>query len=64
MVNELIEGVIPFNTMVEDHFLVDAKGFVARGRRTSKMYKVGQIIDAQLIKLDLFNREPQFKTIC
>jgi ribonuclease R len=63
MVNELIEGIIPFNTMVEDHFLVDSKGFIAKGRRTSKIYKVGQIVDAQLIKLDLFNREPQFKTI-
>lgn len=63
LINELIEGVIPFNTMNQDNFIVDPKGFSAKGKYTSQTFRIGQIIDAKLIKLDIFNKEPQFKVI-
>lgn len=63
LINELIEGIIPFNTMAIDHFFVDPKGFFAKGKYTSKTYRLGQIIEAKLIKLDIFNKEPQFAIV-
>lgn len=63
LINEMVEGIVPFNTMGIDHFLVDPKGFFAKGKYTSQTYKLGQIIEVKLIKLDIFNKEPQFQII-
>lgn len=63
LMDELVEGIIPFNTMEQDHFVVDPKGFFAKGKYTSKTYRLGQIMEAKLIKLDIFNKEPHFAVI-
>jgi ribonuclease R len=60
LVDELIEGVCPFSLMDSDHFLVEPSGFSARGKYTSKLFKVGQVVSAKLVRIDLFNKEAQF----
>lgn len=63
LVEELIEGICPFSFLEYDHFIVDKNGFSARGKYTSKLLKVGQVVGAKLVKTDLFNKEAQFKII-
>jgi len=60
LMEELIEGVCPFSFMEGDEYTIDRSGFSAKGRYTSRTFRVGQAVTVKLAKVDLFNREAQF----
>ncbi len=63
LLSELIEGICPFSFIDYDHFLLDRSGFLVKGKYTSRIFKVGQIVKVQLVKTDLFVKEAQFKIV-
>jgi ribonuclease R len=63
LLSELIEGICPFNFVEDDHFILDRSGLSAKGKYTSRIIKIGQIVKVQLVKTDLFSKEAQFKIV-
>ncbi len=51
----MIQGSVLFSEMKEDYFVVN-DGWVARGRRSGKTYKIGQKIDVVLGSIDPYRR--------
>lgn len=63
LTEELLEGICPFKYMQEDIFLVDKNRMSARGKYTSKIFKIGEIVNVKLIRVDLFSKEAHFKIV-
>ncbi|UCC79664.1 MAG: ribonuclease R [Candidatus Zixiibacteriota bacterium] len=56
----MVEGFIPFSTINDDYFTLDEGKFRAIGKRSKKMFKLGDRIRIIVVKVDLENRRADF----
>jgi ribonuclease R len=60
LLDHLIEGVCPFHAMASDYMTVDRDGLAARGRYSGAVLKVGDLVEAKLVRVDRLAGEAQF----
>ena len=60
LVDHLIEGHCPFHAMRDDHFIVERDGLSIKGRYTGAKLKVGDQVQARLIRVDRLVGEAHF----
>ncbi len=58
-----IEGFVSFNDMNGDYFIYDEKTRMLIGRKTSKVYKIGDRVKVKLIKSDVLTKQIDFEII-
>jgi ribonuclease R len=56
----MVEGFIPFSTIDDDYFNLDEGKFRATGKRSKKVFKLGDKIRIIVVKVDLDNRRADF----
>ena len=56
----MVEGLIPFSTINDDYFALDEGKFRAVGKRTKRVFKLGDKIRIIVVKVDLDNRRADF----
>jgi len=56
----MVEGFIPFSTINNDYFTLDEGKFRAVGKRSKKVFKLGDKIRIIVVKVDLDNRRADF----
>lgn len=54
------EGMIPLRDMHDDHYEVDKRAFLIKGKRTGKVYRLGDPIKVQVKKINLKRRTADF----
>ncbi len=55
-----VEGLIPFKYMDDDHYVYHDKKHFFKGRRTGKMYRLGDPVQVQVVRVDRDKREIDF----
>jgi ribonuclease R len=60
LLDNLIEGVCPFNAMEGDFMSLSRDGFSARGRRSGAVLNVGDVLGVKLVRVDRLMGEAHF----
>ena len=55
-----IEGLIPFKFMDDDHYVYHDKRHFFKGKRTGKVYRLGDPVKVQVVRVDRDKREIDF----
>lgn len=58
-----VEGLIPTKYMDDDHYIFHDKRHFFKGRRTGKMYRLGDEVKVQVVRVDRERREIDFLLI-
>jgi ribonuclease R len=54
-------GLVPFAALPDDRYDINASGTRATGQRNSKTFKVGDLLDVELVKVDLARKFIDFR---
>lgn len=57
----VVEGLLHINELPRDSYSFDAERFVLEGRQTKSMYKIGQVVDVVVDKVDVVLGRVDFK---
>jgi exoribonuclease R len=60
LLDNLIEGVCPFNAMEGDFMALSRDGLSARGRRSGAVLNVGDVLGVRLVRVDRLMGEAHF----
>ena len=55
-----VEGLIPMKYMDDDHYIYHEKRHFFKGRRTGKIYRLGDAVQVQVVRVDREKREIDF----
>ncbi len=55
-----IEGLVPLKYMDDDHYVYHDKRHFFKGRRTAKIYRLGDAVQVQVVRVDRDRREIDF----
>ena len=55
-----VEGLIPLKYMDDDHYVYHEKRHFFKGKRTGKMYRLGDSVQVQVVRVDRDKREIDF----
>ncbi len=58
-----IEGFVSFNDMNDDYYIYNETTRTIIGKRTSKQYKIGDKVNAKLIKSDVLTKQIDFELV-
>lgn len=62
--NELfVEGLIPMKYMDEDRYVYDERRHIFKGKRTGKVYRLGDPVKVQVVRVDREKREIDRKSV-
>ncbi|NYE57306.1 ribonuclease R [Carboxydothermus ferrireducens] len=56
----LIEGLVRVSTLEDDYYLYDEKSYALIGRRTKKVFRLGDEVRVRLVKVNTVSREIDF----
>jgi ribonuclease R len=59
----LIEGLVRMRDLGDDYYVYDEKNYALIGRRTRKRYRLGDKIAVQVVRVDLEEREIDFRVL-
>jgi ribonuclease R len=59
----LIEGLVRMRDLGDDYYVYDEKNYALIGRRTRKRYRLGDKITVQVVRVDLEDREIDFRVV-
>jgi ribonuclease R len=59
----LIEGLVRMRDLGDDYYVYDEKNYALIGRRTRKRYRLGDKIAVQVVRVDLEDREIDFRVV-
>jgi len=57
----LVEGLVRMRDLGDDYYTYDEKNYTLVGRRTKKRYRLGDKITVQVVRVDLEDREIDFR---
>jgi ribonuclease R len=60
LAGSMVEGFVPFATIKDDYFMLDEGKHRATGRRTGRIYKLGDKVRVIVVKVDLENKRSDF----
>ncbi len=60
LVATMVEGFVPFNTIRDDYFVFEEGKHRAFGRRTGRVFKLGDKVRVLVVKVDMENRRADF----
>jgi len=64
LIDELcIEGLIPLRDMTGDYYVFDEKNFRLIGRRTKKIFRIGEKLQVQIVRINTDKRTIDFRYI-
>lgn len=61
--DNLVEGLVHISTLVDDFYQFDAKAIRLVGENTKKTYKLGQILEVQLTKVNVAESKLDFEIV-
>jgi ribonuclease R len=59
----LIEGLVRMRDLGDDYYVYDEKNYALIGRRTKKRYRLGDRITVQVVRVDIEDREIDFRIV-
>jgi ribonuclease R len=59
----LIEGLVRMRDLGDDYYVYDEKNYALTGRRTRKRYRLGDKIAVQVMRVDIEDREIDFRVV-
>jgi ribonuclease R len=59
----MVEGFVPFNTIRDDYFVFEEGKHRAYGRRSGKVFKLGDKVRVLVVKVDLENKRADFNLL-
>jgi ribonuclease R len=59
----LVEGLAHVSDMPDDYYIYDEKSLLLKGRRTKKMFRLGDRVRVQVVKVNRERREIDFKIL-
>ncbi len=59
----MVEGFVPFNTIKDDYFISEEGKHRAYGRRTGRVFKLGDKVRVLVVKVDMENRRADFNLV-
>ncbi|MCF7740412.1 MAG: ribonuclease R [Candidatus Marinimicrobia bacterium] len=59
----LIEGMVPVRKMNDDYYVYDEENHQLKGRHNNKTYRLGDIVEIQVVRVSLSDREIDFELI-
>jgi ribonuclease R len=63
LVATMVEGFVPFNTIRDDYFVFEEGKHRAFGRRTGRIFKLGDKVRVLVVKVDMENRRADFALV-
>ena len=55
-----VEGMIPLKYMDDDHYIFHDRRHFFKGKRTGKVYRLGDPVEVQVVRIDRDRREIDF----
>lgn len=59
----LVEGLIRMRDLGDDYYVYDEKNYALIGRRTKKRYRLGDEVTVQVVRVDIEDREIDFRIV-
>jgi ribonuclease R len=63
LMGSMVEGFVPFATIHDDYFVLDEGKHRASGRRTGRVFKLGDKVRVIIDKVDLENKRADFALV-
>ncbi len=63
LIDTLVKGFVPLSEINDDYYVVDTKKYRIVGKRTGKIFRMGDRIIVRLIDVDFHNKRAKFKLI-
>jgi ribonuclease R len=63
LVGSMVEGFVPFNSISDDYFVLDEGKHRAYGRRTQRLYRLGDRVKIIVVKVDMEARRADFSLV-
>jgi ribonuclease R len=57
LIEHFVEGLVHVSTMADDYYRFEERAHVLRGENTGKVYRLGDRVDVQVIKVDMERRQ-------
>ena len=63
LIGSMVEGFAAFSNMTDDYYIVEAEKHRAIGRRTKRVFRLGDPVKVIVAKVDMENRRADFALI-
>ncbi len=63
IIDLLVEGLVRIRDLKDDYYVYDEKNYCFIGRKTKKRYRLGDRVKVQVVRVDLKDKEIDFKII-
>ncbi len=60
LIDTLVEGMIHVRDLTDDYYIYDEKHYALKGRRTNKLYRLGDMIEVKVLRVDPEERRIDF----
>ncbi len=57
LIEHFVEGLVHVSTMADDYYRFEERAHVLRGENTGKVYRLGDRVDVQVVKVDMERRQ-------